>query len=105
MSKREIIELLREYVILLNLEGISVSKAYLFGSYSNDTASEESDIDIMIVSDIYDENDDLAIGKIWRLTRKVNSKIEPFLIGSRKFNEDTTSPLISLIKTNGILIS
>ena len=58
MAKREVIELLRKYVILLNSEGISVNRAFLFGSYSNDTASDSSDIDVMIVFDKYDESDD-----------------------------------------------
>jgi len=104
MARSEIIELLKKYVLLLNSEGVSVNKAFLFGSYSSDTATESSDIDVMIVSDKYDENDDLIIGKIWKLTRKINSKIEPFLIGNRKFNEDNSSPLISMIKDKGIEI-
>ena len=104
MARSEIIELLKKYVLLLNSEGVSVNKAFLFGSYSSDTATESSDIDVMIVSYKYDENDDLIIGKIWKLTRKINSKIEPFLIGNRKFNEDNSSPLISMIKDKGIEI-
>ncbi len=105
MATTEVIELLKKYVLLLNTEGISVYKAYLFGSYSTNTASNTSDIDVMIVSDNYDENDDEASGKIWKLTRKVNTKIEPFLIGKKKFNDDNSSPLISMIKTHGIEIS
>jgi predicted nucleotidyltransferase len=104
MATSEIIELLKSYIILLNAEGISVKKAFLFGSYSKNKATENSDIDVMIVSDNYDENDDIAIGKAWRLTRKLNTKIEPFLIGLYKFNNDTSSPLISLIKSEGIEI-
>ena len=105
MATKEVIEILKKYVLLLNTEGISVYKAYLFGSYSTNTASDTSDIDVMIVSDNYDENDDEASGKIWKLTRKVNTKIEPFLIGKNKFNNDNSSPLISMIKTHGIEIS
>ena len=104
MDRREVIELLKKYVQLLNTEGISVTKAFLFGSYSTDTASENSDIDVLIVSDKYDENDDIAIGNIWRLTRKINTKIEPFLIGFSKFKEDNSSPLLAMIKTQGIEI-
>ncbi len=105
MAKREVIELLKEYITLLNSAGISVSRAFLFGSYSNDTATDSSDIDIMIVSDKYDETDDIAIGKTWKLTRKINTKIEPFLIGIKKFNDDNSSPLVSMIKTRGIEIN
>ena len=104
MAKREVIELLRKYIILLNAEGISVIRAFLFGSYSSDTASDSSDIDVLIVSDKYDETDDDAAGKIWKLTRKINTKIEPFLIGIKKFKDDESSPLVSLIKTKGIEI-
>jgi predicted nucleotidyltransferase len=81
-----------------------VNKAFLFGSYSKNRADESSDIDVMIVSDNYDENDDIAIGKAWSLTRRLNTKIEPFLIGTKKFEGDTSSPLISMIKSEGIEI-
>lgn len=104
MAQGEIIELLKKYIVLLNTEGISVNKAYLFGSYSNNTATESSDIDIMIVSDNYDDSDDITIGKIWKLTRRINSKIEPYLIGINKFRDDDSSPLITLVKTEGIEI-
>lgn len=102
MVTTEVIELLKKYISLLNSEGISVYKTFLFGSYSTNSATENSDIDIMIVSDKYDENDDEAAGRIWRLTRKINTKIEPFLIGKNKFSNDDVSPLIQLIKEKGI---
>ncbi len=106
MVNKEVIELLKRYIVLLNSEGISVNKAFLFGSYSNNTASADSDIDVMIISDKYDETDDITIGKIWKLTRKINTKIEPFLISEKKFMDDnSSSPLISMIKKDGIAIT
>jgi len=104
MAKREVIDILKKYVSLLNSEGISVEKAFLYGSYMDDKESDYSDIDVMIVSDKFSENDDLMIGKAWSLTRKINTKIEPFLIGKNKFEKDNTSPLINMIKTKGIEI-
>lgn len=102
MDKAEVIELLKKYISLINSDGIAVYKAFLFGSYSTNTATEASDIDVMIVSEKYDESDDEAVGKIWKLTRLVNTKIEPFLIGKNKFISDDNSPLIEQIKTKGI---
>ena len=102
MAKAEVIELLKKYILLLNSNGISVYKAFLFGSYSTNTATEASDIDVMIVSEKYDETDDEAVGKIWKLTRMVSTKIEPFLIGKNKFISDDNSPLIAQIKRQGI---
>ncbi|MCF8373824.1 MAG: nucleotidyltransferase domain-containing protein [Bacteroidales bacterium] len=104
MAQREVIEMLQKYIALLKLEGIPVRKAFLFGSYSTNTASDTSDIDVMIISDKYDETDDLIIGKVWKLTKKVSTKIEPLLIGFKKFNNDSSSPLISLVKSAGIEI-
>jgi predicted nucleotidyltransferase len=105
MATSEVIELLKKYIALLNAEGVSVYKAYLFGSYSTNTASDASDIDVMIVSDNYDETDDIAAGIMWKLTRKINTKIEPFLIGKNRFNNDSSSPLVSIIKNQGIEIA
>ena len=93
MATREVIKLLKKYIALLNTEGISVNRAFLFGSYSNDTASETSDIDVMIVPNNYDEADDATAGKIWSLTRKINTKIEPFVVGTKKF-KDNSLPLV-----------
>ncbi len=105
MATTEVIELLRRYVLLLNSNGLSVYKAFLFGSYSTNTATDQSDIDVMIVSEKYDETDDEAAGLIWKLTRLVNTKIEPFLIGKSKYDSDDISPLIQLIKDKGIEIA
>lgn len=105
MAKAEVIELLKKYILILNSNGIAVYKAFLFGSYSTNTATEASDIDVMIVSEKYDETDDEVVGKIWKLTRLVNTKIEPFLIGKNKFISNDNSPLIEQIKTKGIELS
>ena len=50
MVKREIIEILKKYIFVLRSEGITIDKAYLYGSYLSNTATDESDIDIMIVT-------------------------------------------------------
>ena len=66
-----------KYIFILRSEGITVDKAYFYGSYLTNTATEESDIDVLIVTE--NENDNLT-GKVWRLTKRVNSRIEPYLI-------------------------
>ncbi len=102
MAKREIIEILKKYIILLRSEGITIDKAYLYGSYLSNTANDESDIDIMIVTE---NEDDCLTGKIWSLTRKVNSKIEPYLVGKGRFLNNVDSPLIDLVKKTGLEIA
>lgn len=102
MAKREIVEILKKYILVLRSEGIIIDKTYLYGSYLSNTATDESDIDIMIVTD---NEDDYLTGKIWSLTRKVNSKIEPYLVGKGRFLNNENSPLIDLVKRTGLEIA
>lgn len=102
MAKKEIVEILKKYIFVLRSEGIIIDKAYLYGSYLSNTATDESDIDIMIV---VEKEDDYLTGKIWSLTKKVNSKIEPYLVGKLRFNNNEDSPLIDLVKRTGLEIA
>ena len=103
MAKIEVIEILKTYISLLRTEGISVDKAFLYGSYLTDAATNESDIDLMIVTK--DDTDDYLAGKIWNLNKKVNSRIEPFLIGTNRFYSNDNSPLVDLVKRTGLEIA
>lgn len=102
MVRREIIETLKKYIFILRSEGIAVEKAYLYGSYLTNTARDDSDIDILIVTE---SEDDYLTGKIWSLTKKVNTKIEPYLIGKERFAKSVVSPLIDLVKKTGLEIA
>lgn len=101
MAKREIVEILKKYILVLRLEGITIDKAYLYGSYLSNTATADSDIDILIVTE---NEDDYLTGKIWSLIRRINSRIEPYLVGKKRFNNNQDSPLIDLVKRTGIEI-
>jgi predicted nucleotidyltransferase len=103
MAKNEVVALLKAYIGLLRSEGISVDRAFLYGSYLSNSATNESDIDLMIVSE--DVNDDYLAGKIWNLTKKVNSRIEPFLVETNRFYGNENSPLVELVKRTGLEIS
>ena len=104
MAKKEVIESLKKYINLLKTEGIFVEKAFLYGSYSLDIETDNSDIDLLIVTKDVDADNDFIIGKIWKLTRKINTKIEPFLVGLNRFNKNNCSPLIDSVKKSGIEI-
>lgn len=102
MVQTEIINILKNYLNLVKAEGISVDKAFLYGSYLNNAQTEESDIDLMVVTrNLCDDN---TAGKIWSLTRTVNSKIEPYIIDKNRFENDNSSPLIDFVKKKGLEI-
>jgi len=104
MAKEQIIDIARKYLILLREEGIEVDRVYLYGSYSKEKETEDSDIDLMIVASS-DNTDDYNTGRIWALTKKVNSRIEPYLVSKKRFETDDTSPIIQIVKREGIEIA
>jgi len=67
--------------------------------------TDESDIDIMLVSHDFDINNDKIIGKVWNLTRSVDIRIEPYMVGKNRFENDDVSPLLQIVKRDGILIT
>jgi predicted nucleotidyltransferase len=103
MDRKETLNKLSEYIKILNESGLKIEKAFLFGSAARNEAREESDIDVMLVSSRFDDqSDDLVFGLIWKLTRKVDSRIEPYAVGLSRFDSDEVSPLLQIVKKEGI---
>ena len=105
MASKEIIGKVKKYIEILNPSGLIIDKTFLYGSTARNEEGRDSDIDVMLVSrDFDDKSDDQTIGLIWRLTRRVDSRIEPFAVGLKRFNQDKISPLLQLVKKEGIPI-
>lgn len=104
MANQQIIEKVKAFILKIRQEGIPVSKVYLFGSYAKGLESADSDIDVMILTDEASANDDWKVGKIWRLTRQFDSRIEPFVIGQSRF-ESNDSPIVQSVKQEGLMIN
>ena len=105
MDRKEALNKVLEYIKILNESGLQIDKAFLFGSAARNEEHEGSDIDVMLVSRRFDDNsDDLAYGLIWKLTRRVDSRIEPYAVGLSRFDSDEVSPLLQIVKKEGIPI-
>jgi len=105
MVDKKIIDIVKKYLNILSQEGIEISKAYIYGSQVHGTATEESDIDLMLVSPIFDENTDKYAPVLWLSTRKASYKIEPIAVGQKRFLSDDRSPLIEIVRQEGIEIA
>ena len=103
MVNRKALKIIKEYLKLLSAEGIDIYSVYLFGSYATGSFNKDSDLDLMLISDDFVESNDKIIGKIWSLTKKISTKIEPFVVGKHRFDTEN-SPLIEEIKNSGIEI-
>jgi predicted nucleotidyltransferase len=101
MSQKDAIDIIRRYVLNLNNGGIIIFKAYLFGSYARNQANENSDIDVMLVSETFDTDDDLILSKPW----SPKFRIEPIAIGKKRFQTDDSSPIIEIVRKEGLEIN
>lgn len=105
MVSKSVIETVQRYLSELRKYGVQIDKVFLFGSQARGTAGKESDIDVMLVSSLFDQDRMKYIGKIWVATEVSNFKIEPHVVGLKRFLEDDYSPLIGIVKKEGIEIN
>jgi predicted nucleotidyltransferase len=103
MVDQSIIKEIRQYLARVAEAGIPVASAVLFGSYARGEQRRESDIDILVLSPSFDDGVDFdTANELWRLTRYVDSRIEPHAVGVREFAEDDSSPLIGIARREGV---
>lgn len=104
MLQQDAINIIRNYVSNLNNAGIVIYKTYLFGSYARNQANENSDIDVLLVSDAFDTDDDVVLSKPWSPKYRQDYRIEPVAIGRKQFQSDTNSIILEVVRNEGLEI-
>lgn len=89
-----------EYIKLLKLNNIPVRSLYLFGSYAKGNSTEWSDIDIALVSDLFEGIRTNDKDKIRKLTLSISSSLEVLPFNPKDFSID--NPLAKEIMESGI---
>jgi len=105
MVDAKVVELVKKYLNVLSVEGLVITRAYIYGSQAKGTATEESDIDLMLISPMFDEDTDKYAPVLWLSTRGISYKIEPIAVGEKRFITDDVSPLIETVRREGIEIA
>ena len=106
MVNPKVIEIVQQYLKVLEDEGVTITKAFIYGSQARGTATEESDIDIVLISPLFDiKNTDKYAPVIWLSASRVNYRIEPIAIGEKRFQTDEYSPLIAIVRQEGVEVS
>ena len=103
MDKREhIISKVRDYCSLVKNSNLpfSYEKAYLFGSYTQGNAKEDSDIDVAFIVQRFEGDYYDIIPAIWRLRKQIDFRIEPHLVA----RDTDYSDFIKEIERTGIEI-
>ena len=93
----EIKKIIESYIAKIS-QYYMVDAVYLFGSFANGNQDEDSDIDIAVISkDIKNEIDDM--GKLFALTRGIDTRIEPHPIRTEEFRNRETPFIDEIIRT------
>lgn len=97
MDKKTALKLSKAYGKVLK-SNFEIDKIFLFGSYINGKAHEESDIDIAVVFNDFKNKMDLQM-ELLKIRRKFDSRIEPHAFRKNEFNFD--DPLASEVLKYG----
>ena len=92
--------IIENYLAALAQHQIPIKEAILFGSYANGKYQEWSDIDIALVSDIFEGDRIKDKDKIRMITLSVSSAIEVIPFSPQDFNQQ--NPLAKEILSTGI---
>ena len=109
MVKQSVLEIVRNYLQVVNQAGIRTKQAILFGSWVRGDARAESDIDLVVLAPEFDAEQDYQelIGRLWRLRVEIPDawRIEPIACGEREWLEDDSRAIIEIARREGEVIS
>ena len=103
MSKLEATKIVKEYAKELKENNFVFKDIYLFGSYAKNKANKISDIDVAIVTDELKRNWEKNEVLLWRISRKIDTRIEPYGFTVNDF-KDNANPMAYEIKKTGIKV-
>lgn len=95
-------EIIKRYLIELEKHHFPVKRAVIFGSYAEGRADQWSDIDIALVSDVFEGDRFNDRNKIRRITLSVSSDLSPLPFRPEDFVPD--NPLVQEILKKGVVI-
>jgi predicted nucleotidyltransferase len=99
VDKKQAIAIAQQYAEEVKKE-VSPEQIVMYGSYSADTAKDDSDIDVAVIFNGF-EGDFLHISSLlWKLTRRVSSYIEPILVD---MTEDRSGFAAEIMRTGEVL--
>ncbi len=95
-------KIIDRYIAALRENNIPINQAILFGSYAQEKNSEWSDIDIALVSEIFEGDRFVDRGKIRKINLSVSSDLEILPYRPEDFTSD--DPFVKEILDTGVKI-
>ena len=105
MANKTIVKSVQKYLKYINDQGIPVSYGVLFGSYAKNKAHKWSDIDVLVVSPRFDENQTAEDHeRLWMFAARTNKRIEPIPVGEKQYKDDKSSLILEVARREGQII-
>lgn len=104
MASQAVIKKVSKYLNILRQNGLPVNHGIIYGSSARGEAAPDSDIDLLVISPLFDKDPRARVGEMWRLAGEVDSHIEPVAVGEKRFREDDVSPLLEIARREGLVV-
>lgn len=104
MVNKAIINKVADYLNILRQNGLPVTQGIIYGSSARGEETPESDIDLLVISPLFDRYPRARVGEMWRLTGKIDRRIEPIPVGEKRFNDDDVSSLLEIARREGLVV-
>jgi predicted nucleotidyltransferase len=105
MADEAIVKSIQNYLRVVAQKGIPVKFGVLFGSYAAGKAHQWSDIDLLVVSPLYDNhctNDDWT--DLWVLAARTDYRIEPIPVGEILYMKNKDIMILEIARREGQII-
>ena len=105
MVEKSVLNTIRKYLRAVAGKGIPVKAGVLFGSYATGKKHEWSDIDLLVISPLFDKKYKRTdIDLLWHTAAEVDSRIEPIAVGEKQYLENNDSYIIFEARRDGTFI-
>jgi len=104
MVDQTVVCIIKKYLAVLNEHQIPASYAVLYGSYARGDQRAESDIDVLVVSDVFDKDWPRWNQLLWEATIYADYRIEPMPVTQDELERDDMSINIEMARREGIVI-
>ncbi|MFH1090611.1 MAG: nucleotidyltransferase domain-containing protein [Pseudomonadota bacterium] len=106
MVEAAVVNSVRRYLGKLVEAGLEARFAVVFGSQISGESDAWSDIDVVVVSPVFDGAFPReAVNRLWRIAARTDSRIEPVPCGELQWLEDTGIPIIETARKEGLRVS
>ncbi|HPJ40131.1 MAG TPA: nucleotidyltransferase domain-containing protein [Spirochaetota bacterium] len=106
MVDESIVIIVKNYLKKLENAGFEKCFAVIFGSQVSGKNDFWSDIDLLIVSPVFDRGITREyVNMLWRIAASTDSRIEPVPVGKIQYDTDDGNAVIEIARRHGKVIS